>query len=55
MKLTLRLFLFLVILLGLFCEKKQDKAAFNERESKGKMDLTNWDFGKQGYKKLDGE
>jgi hypothetical protein len=44
MKLTLRLFLFLVVLLGFTCEKKQDKTVFNEREPKGEMDLTNWDF-----------
>jgi hypothetical protein len=54
MKLTLRLFLFLVVLLGFTCEKKQDKPVLDEREPKGEMDLTNWDFQKQGYKKLDG-
>jgi hypothetical protein len=37
-----------------FCEKKQDKTVLDEREPKGEMDLTNWDFQKQGYKKLDG-
>lgn len=55
MKLTLRLFLFLVVVLGFTCEKKQDKTVFNEREPQGEMDLTNWDFQSQGYKKLDGE
>ena len=49
MKLTLRLFLFLVVLLGFTCEKKQDKPVLDEREPKGEMDLTTWDFQKQGY------
>jgi hypothetical protein len=44
MKLTLRLFLFLVVLLGFTCEKKQDKMFLLNENPKGEMDLTNWDF-----------
>lgn len=54
MKLTLRLFLFLVIFLSITCKKSSNINVVNEQEPGGEIDLTNWEFQKQGYKKLDG-
>jgi adenylate cyclase len=55
MKLILKLILLSLISIFIQCEKKQDKNTLVGLTSKGEINLTNWDFGKQGYKKLDGE
>ncbi len=55
MKLILKVFLLSLFFLFTQCEKKQDKIVFSELEPKGELDLRNWDFGTQGYKRLDGE
>ncbi len=55
MKLALKIILLSIFLLFIQCDKKQEKSILNEHGQKGEMDLTNWDFSSQGYKKLDGE